>query len=244
MTGSLTAWGDEWNALSADAQPRSSGSQPTLATVTGMITRQRLALASSALCTLTLLAACSGDNPDTASADVASLDEGSTPTTTDTGDGDGDAASPEDREEAMLDFAECMRDHGVDMADPQFGGDGEGGMIVLEENSADRGEVEEAQAACEPILEDAMGELQLDPEQEAEMREELLEFTECMRDHGIDMPDPVFGDDGRVTMEATPGERVGPGAEDEAFRAASEACGREGPAPVLGGGGGDESEDE
>ena len=47
------------------------------------------------------------------------------------------------------------------------------------------------------------------------MREELLEFTECMRDHGIDMPDPVFGDDGRVTMEATPGERVGPGAEDE-----------------------------
>ena len=81
-----------------------------------------------------------------------------------------------------------------------------------------------------------MGESQLDPEQEAEMREELLEFTECMRDHGIDMPDPVFGDDGRVTMEATPGERVGPGVEDEAFRAASEACGREGPAPVLGGG--------
>jgi hypothetical protein len=126
MTGSLTAWSDEWNALSADAQPRSSGSQPTPATVTGMITRQRLALASSALCTLALFAACSGDNPDTASADVASLDEGSTPTTTDTGEGD--AASPEDREEAMLDFAECMRDHGIDFPDPQFE-DG-GGMTI------------------------------------------------------------------------------------------------------------------
>ncbi len=36
------------------------------------------------------------------------------------------------------------------------------------------------------------------------MREQMLEFAECMRDHGIDMPDPVFADDGRV---ADPGER-------------------------------------
>ncbi len=206
-----------------------------------MTTRQRLALASSALCTLFLLAACGGGNPDTAGAEVASIDEGSTPTTTDT-DSEGDGAtSPEDREEAMLEFAECMRDHGVDMQDPQFGGDGEGGMIVVEEQAADRDEMQAAQEACEPILEDAMGDLQLDPEQEAEMREELLEFAECMRDHGIDMPDPVFGDDGRVTMEAAPGERFEPGEEDEEFRAASEACGRErGPGMVLSG---PESED-
>ena len=104
----------------------------------------------------------------------------------------------------MLEFAECMRDHGVDMPDPQFDGDGGGGgMIEMTADPDDEG-FEEAQEACQPILEDAMGEIELDPEQEAEMREQLLEFAECMRDHGIDMPDPVFGEDGRVTMAPRP----------------------------------------
>ena len=47
-----------------------------------------------------------------------------------------------------------------------------------------------------------MGDIELDPEQQAEMREQLLEFAECMRDHGIDMADPVFGEDGRVEIRA------------------------------------------
>ena len=51
-------------------------------------------------------------------------------------------------------------------------------------------------------MEDAFGEMEIDPEREAEMREELLEFTECMREHGIDMPDPVFGESGRVEIRA------------------------------------------
>ena len=36
------------------------------------------------------------------------------------------------------------------------------------------------------------------------MREQMLEFAECMREHGIDMPDPVFGDDGGVDDRAGP----------------------------------------
>ena len=103
---------------------------------------------------------------------------------------------------------------------------------------------QEAQEACQPILEDAMGEIELDPEQEAEMREQLLEFAECMRDHGIDMPDPVFGEDGRVTMSAEAGERFEPGVDDEAFEAASEECGREGGEMVVSrSSSGDEGED-
>ena len=48
------------------------------------------------------------------------------------------------------------------------------------------------------------------------MREQMLEFAECMRDHGIDMPDPVFGDDGRVDDAAPkPGERVGSRRDDD-----------------------------
>ena len=204
-----------------------------------MTTRRRLALTSTALCALTMLAACGGDE-GAAGGDVASIGDGSTPTTVGTDAGDGET-SPADREEAMLDFAECMRDHGVDMPDPEVSGDGGGGVVVLEQDAAD-GDFQEAEEACQPILEDAMGDLEIDPEREAEMREELLEFSECMRDQGIDMPDPVFGDDGRVTMEAGPGEDVEVPDEEELERA-SEACGREGPGVVFDSAGPDEGED-
>jgi hypothetical protein len=35
-----------------------------------------------------------------------------------------------------------------------------------------------------------------------DMQDELLAFAQCMRDNGIDMPDPDFGEDGR--LEAGP----------------------------------------
>ena len=54
-----------------------------------------------------------------------------------------------------------------------------------------------------------------------------------MRDHGIDMPDPVFGEGGRVTMSQQAGDRFEPGVDDEAFEAASEECGREGGGMVV-----------
>ena len=59
---------------------------------------------------------------------------------------------------------------------------------------------EEAQEACEPLMEEAVGEIERDPEREAEMREQMLEYAQCMRDHGIDMPDPTFSDDGGVQI--------------------------------------------
>ena len=55
------------------------------------------------------------------------------------------------------------------------------------------------------MLENARGAMEIDPEQEAEMREQMLEFTECMREQGIDMPDPVFGDDGGFSVQRRSG---------------------------------------
>jgi hypothetical protein len=53
-----------------------------------------------------------------------------------------------------------------------------------------------------------------------------------MRDHGIDMPDPTFGDNGSVTMAAppggpTPGDKTVNG-PDQAFLDAAKACQPEG----------------
>ena len=75
---------------------------------------------------MVVLSACGAGGPE-AAADVASLEGGAT--TTPAGDtagdtGGDDEVTQEERQEAMLAFAQCMRDHGIDMPDPQFNEDG------------------------------------------------------------------------------------------------------------------------
>ncbi len=183
--------------------------------------------AVTAALALSLLGACAGGDDD-GDPQVASLDDGTAESTPDDTATDGAATEDEgstDPQEAMLEFTECMRDHGIDMADPQFDGEGRGG-IALEATPENEDELAAAQEACQPLLENARSEMELDPEQEAEMREQLLEFAECMRDHGIDMPDPQFSDDGGFVVQAGP-EGGGP-REDPDFAAAAEECQTEG----------------
>jgi hypothetical protein len=183
------------------------------------------------------LAACGGSGDDD-DAEVASLSEDGTEST--------DAATaattaPLDPEEAMLAYTECMREHGIDLADPEFTDDGGGVVQRIEEDiDPDGEEFAAAEQACSPIMENAIGEVEIDPEQEAEMRENLLAYAECMREQGIDMPDPVFDEGGRVEIAA--GERVGEGASNEEFEAANEVCSEsDGPGMVIGPGPDDDS---
>ncbi len=148
------------------------------------------------------------------------------------------SAGSEDPEEAMFAFADCMREQGIDMPDPvirrvdgsgsdSFGADRQTAPPNQGRNfDPNSEEFQAAEDACRQHL-DSMGTLepgeglQLDPEQE----EAMLKFTECMREHGIDMPD--FGG-GAVRIG--PGE--GEGEEDlpdfdpmsDEFQAAQEAC--------------------
>ena len=161
------------------------------------------------------LAGCGGDSDG--AEQVASLDGAA---------GGGDSAdttaaslSEADQRQALLDFAECMREHGVDMPDPSF--DGQGGVIQVGEMGGDPDVFAEAQAACQPLLEDAMGSFTPNPEQEAQMREQALAFARCMREHGVDFPDPTFGDDGTVVVAV--GDS-GHDPNDPEVRAAMEAC--------------------
>ena len=196
-------------------------------------------------------AACSGDDEGATDDDVATLgaDDGDTgDADTDDGGGGGQGGRTVDPEfqDAMLDFAECMREHGVDMPDPSFE-EGGGAVVIGGPAGGDAGppseaemeEVEAAQEACEPILEEVEGQMpEIDPEQQAEMQDQALAFAECMREHGIDVPDPEFGDDGRITQSI--GGPGGPDFSDDDFQDAQEACreegGMDGPGVVMGGG--------
>jgi hypothetical protein len=211
------------------------------------------------LASLTGLTAC-GDDADADTDGVASIDEDNA---NDEGNGDdsGDGGGATDGErpmndpemqDAMLEYAECMREHGVDMPDPEFSDDG-GVRISAGPADGEPGsgpseeEFEAADEACQPIIEDVMPDTEIDPEQQAEMQDHLVEVAECMREKGYDMPDPEVDENGRVTMRGGPGEGgrggQGPGPGDDQFEEDMEDCGG-GPGGFRGGGGDDGEGDD
>jgi hypothetical protein len=68
-----------------------------------------------------------------------------------------------------------------------------------------------------------------------EDEEKLLQFARCMREHGIDMPDPQPGG-GMIfnEEEGDGGPKIDP--DDEDFQAAQEACGELLPGKIKGAG--------
>lgn len=152
-----------------------------------------------------------------------------------------DKKSPED---AMLAFARCMREHGVDMPDPDTSGGGPGvvtfsaGAAVAGGShaklDADTSKFGEAHEACKDLMGDA-GPINMSPEQQQEMQDQALAFSRCMREHGINMPDPTFdGGGGGVMMKI--GGDSGFDPSDPRFEDAQQACGSAfGPAGAKGG---------
>ena len=133
------------------------------------------------------------------------------------GGGAAGTSGPQDPEEAALAFARCMREHGVDIPDPSTD---DNGMVQLGpgDGSAFGGgnqEVfEEAHEACKDLL-PAIGGGPGGALSE-EDKERMLQFAECMRDNGIDMPDPDFSSDGEGTIDL--------GEDSEQLEAAHKAC--------------------
>jgi hypothetical protein len=152
------------------------------------------------------LAACGGgDDSD----GVASLTETNGQTTTN--GSQASAAGSRDWQEAQLEYARCMRAHGVDFPDPV------NGRFELRTERADQRKLQAAQEACREIL--ARARPPISEEQEAEMREAALEFAKCMRKHGVDMPDPTFPEGGGTLMRVPPGKKGDPKLEE-----AQKAC--------------------
>ncbi len=98
-------------------------------------------------------------------------------------------------EEGVLDFAQCMREEGINFPDPTFDIDGNPQFDNLEIENEE--EFENAFENCEDILRNALPEqFDLDPEVEAALVDASLEFSQCMREQGIDFPDPKPGEFG------------------------------------------------
>ena len=174
-------------------------------------------LISTALAALALTTAACGGEGDGGSG-VASLSGSSSNTEEARPPGGGTAASgiSAEFEDAMVDFAKCMRENGVDFPDPTSGG----GLMIGPDSDIDpqTREFKAAEAECKPILDEAEESMPKPSEEElASMRDQMLAFAECMREEGIDFPDPEFGEGGSI--EGRVGDR-----DDPDFTAAEEAC--------------------
>jgi hypothetical protein len=161
-----------------------------------------LAAALLAACTLTV-AACGGD---------------------DASDGANSAADRNsEARDAQLKYAQCMRDHGVDMPDPTF----DGGRSLQtgpdpEDIPGGKSRLVEAERACKKYL-DAIEPPELSEEQQQEFRDAALANARCMREHGIkNFPDPTFGKNGEARIKAGPGSGIDP--ENPEFQEALRAC--------------------
>jgi hypothetical protein len=130
------------------------------------------------------------------------------------GSGGGESASGE---EARLEFAECVRAHGVEMEDPKPGQN----IDIGGDNDPT---TKKALAACNGKLGDSGQELS--SEEDEELKEGALAFAQCMREEGIDMGDPKFPGPGKFLLDI-----AGLDTNSPAFKAAEEAC--EGKMPEL-----------
>lgn len=146
---------------------------------------------------------------------------------------DSDAQSAED---ARVKFAQCLREQGIDVEDP-----GEGGGLRFRSGRGekadgptfeDSGRFGEAEKECREKLGDDFAPRELSEEERQEFQDQVLAFARCMREQGIDMPDPEFGEGGRIT------QRMDRPADEERFREAEEACKEFRPEPPGGGPGG------
>jgi hypothetical protein len=166
-----------------------------------------------------LLAACGGGGSGSGIASISGKDQAGKTSSK-------KGASKQDAQDAFRSYAQCMRKHGVDMPDPKFSKNGSVSINAAppggsgDPNQGPSPQFQAADNACKHFIDDAVNSSgnKPDPEQQEKMKEAALAFAKCMRDHGIDMPDPVFSGDGRVSQQLT-------GNPNEAkFQAAQKAC--------------------
>jgi hypothetical protein len=152
-------------------------------------TRLRRALGGAAAAfTLLAVSACGGGGAD--GDDVASLGGDVNPLET-------EDTEPLDEDAQALVFAECMRDEGIDIADP--GPDQEGLSAALHEaeESYDRETYDQALNACEELLTHR----DHGSDDHAPDDEMMLDLAECLREQGLDVPDNLFEGGGMHDVE-------------------------------------------
>ena len=141
------------------------------------------------------------------------------------------------RQQARLALAQCLRAHGLNVPDPgsggAAGGPGGGGGVFRALQNQPQTKLQAARQACKSQFAAAFPRLNVSPAQQAQFRAQLVKFAECMRSHGVDVPDPQISSTGGGFLFR---QRLGSvDRNSPAFRTALTAC--QSLRPRFGGGG-------
>ena len=181
-----------------------------------------------------LLAACGGGGSDSGIASINGKEQASNASSK-------KSARKQDAQDAFRVYAQCMRKHGIDMPDPKFSGNGAVTIGPGPDSSGDGSTsgpspgFDAADKACRHFVDDVVNSSdapKVSPQEEEKLKEAALAFAQCMRKHGIDMPDPTFSGGGRVE------QRLGGNPDQANFQAAQKACQKLMPIGKKGKGGG------
>jgi hypothetical protein len=131
------------------------------------------------------------------------------------------AASPQEaNKQALLDYARCMRQNGVNMPDPKF----EGNRVMMQQGGPglNPDTMRAAQKACQKY-QDAVKPPAMSDDDKAQFKQAALANARCMREHGLpNFPDPTFDANGGAQIKLGRGNGVDP--QSPKFKAAMEAC--------------------
>jgi hypothetical protein len=118
------------------------------------------------------------------------------------------ASSSANAQDAQLKFAQCMRENGVNVKDPEPGQP----VHVTISGGADSGKLEKATQKCQHFLQEG-GVASGGNDQAGQ--DAMLKYAQCMRKNGVNMPDPKPG--GGLKLQAPQGSQ-------EKIQAAEKKC--------------------
>jgi hypothetical protein len=181
--------------------------------MSGMTIRHGLPTALAAGAAAMLLAACGGG-----------------------GSGNGDSSGKPDDRQALA-FARCLREAGIDAPDPKISGGRMDQRIGIPKGISAR-RMQQIQTDC--AKKTGGGPRPMSKADEAKFRDAALKFAQCMRAHGVDVPDPQVADGGAIMMKKQ-GSTSTIDPKSPAFQNAQKACqklmpggGKKGGGPMVG----------
>jgi hypothetical protein len=164
---------------------------------------------------------------------IAACGSSSSSTTTTAAAAGGAVSAPTDAEvHARVGLAKCMRAHGVDVPDSAATGTA-GARAAVQQllSKYSQTQLQDAISDCHGQLVQAFPQLNVSPSQLAQRQREAVAYVQCLRAHGINLPDPA-GSGLRVgILKALSNVDV----DSPAFKSANKACSSLRPARLAGG---------
>jgi len=133
------------------------------------------------------------------------------------GSANGSTANQEKRnEQDLVKFGQCMREHGIEVSTKSSGGSSSV-RISGHAGTGNQHALEAAQNACKRYQ--PTGGRSLSPAERTAAEDAALRFAQCMRSHGVDVPNPTFSSSGGFGIKIQGVNPNSPG-----FQAAQQAC--------------------